>query len=663
MRDPFDTGSHLNIDFDTSHEAAEAWQDALKHDGDTTDVATERRARPARVKFFYVAMLGVIVLLAGRLTTLQIFNSDQNRALAEGNRIRETLVPAPRGVIYDGAHALVARNIPNFEVLITPSELPKKAEDRTAVYTTLAALLKKTPPEIQTTAEAKGLRYGQEILITDKLDRDTSILVSTKTSELPGVHTQDNPQRLYDRGGTYAHLLGYTGRVSEDDLKLNPDFKSADYVGKSGLESEYENTLRGTAGKRRVEVDASGQAIKELQSTDAQPGKNIVLSIDPELQNTMTTAVETGMRSTIKGNRATGGSAIALNPKNGEVLGMVSLPSFDPNKFVEGIDQKSYSALADDKQKPLFNRPISGEYPPGSTFKLVTATGALAEGAVAPGTYVASPPELVIDGFRFPDWDPAGHGSVNAVSALAQSSDVYFYKVSGGTKDQKGVGEDKLAHYMRQYNLGEKSGIDLPEERAGLVPTPKYKEDTFQEPWYIGDTYHMGIGQGFVLTTPLQVANYTAAVAMNGIAYKPHLVRATENADNPADQQVKQPEQLINLKVEPQVLKTVQEGMREAVQSSKGTAKQLKDLPIDICGKTGSAEFANETAAHAWFTAYAPCNDPQIVVTVMIEGGGEGADVAVPAARTILAQYFKVPAAPSVPVAGFNESRIGRPGD
>ncbi len=173
----------------------------------------------------------------------------------------------------------------------------------------------------------------------------------------------------------------------------------------------------------------------------------------------------------------------------------------------------------------------------------------------------------------------------------------------------------------------------------------------------------IGIGQGFVLTTPLQVANYTAAVAMNGIAYKPHLVRAIENADNPADQQVKPPEQLINLKVEPQVLKTVQEGMREAVQSSKGTAKQLKDLPIDICGKTGSAEFANETAAHAWFTAYAPCNDPQIVVTVMIEGGGEGADVAVPAARTILAQYFKVPAAPSVPVAGVNESRLGRPGD
>jgi penicillin-binding protein 2 len=635
-KDPFGSDSYLDLDFDTSYEDSESWQGALKTEEDPDRLVHERTGSRSRVRFFYGAAAAVFCLLLGRLMILQIVNWDQNKALAEGNRIRETDIRAPRGVIYDAKHQIIARNIPNVEVAVTPVELPRKPEDRQATYQVLADILKKSVPEVQQAAEAKGTRYGQQVVIADKLDRDTSMLAKVKTVGLSGVTVSENPQRQYDRTEEYAHLVGYTGRVSDEDLKRNDQLQSSDYVGKTGLERVYEDELRGTSGKRRVEVNAQGEAIKELASTEPVSGKNVILGIDPDLQTTMYKAVENGIKSSR--HKATGGSAIALNPKTGEVLGMVSAPSFDNNLFVNGIASDKYNELSTDERKPLFNRPVSGEYPPGSTFKLITATGALAEGVVNPNTTVASPPFIEVGGSKFVDWKESGHGSVNAAKALAVSSDVFFYTVGGGFKNQKGIGEDKLAEYMRQYGLGKQTGIDLPEERTGLVPSPQYKEETFNEPWYIGNTYQMAIGQGYVLATPLQVADYTAAVANGGVAYKPHLVKAFENPENPADVTTVKPEPVINLKVDKEVIQTVQEGMRQAVQS--GTAQELNSLPVDICGKTGSAEFANETNAHAWFTAYAPCNDPQIVVTVMIEGGGEGADVAVPAAKTILTQFF-----------------------
>lgn len=636
--DPFSTDHYLNLDFDTTHEDAERWQSALRNEESAEGIVREKRAISGRMRFFYVLLSVIFVVLAGRLLILQIITTDENKALAEGNRIRETDIRAPRGVIYDASHQIVAKNLPNTEVTVTPVELPKKSEQRDEVYRTLADILKKPAQELKTAAESRGLRYGQEILVADKLDRDTSVLLRVRAGDLRGVRIQENPQRQYEHPEQFAHLLGYTGRVSEDDLKLHPDFQASDYVGKTGLEQVYEQELRGQPGKQRSEVNAAGQAIKELQSSEPASGRSLVLSVDPGLQETMFKAVENGIKSSKQA--ATGGSAIALNPKNGEVLGMVSVPSFDNNLFVNGIKPGAYKELSENERKPLFNRPISGEYPPGSTFKIVTATGALAEGVVSPNKYLSSPPKITIQGYDFPDWSPSGHGSVDTVGALAQSSDVYFYKVSGGYTDQRGLGEDKLGDYMKQFNIGAPSGIDLPQEKIGLVPTPKWKEANVHEPWYIGNTYQMGIGQGFVLTTPIQVADYTAAIAGNGVAYKPHLVKAIENPDNPNDKQTIEPRPLINLKADADVIKVVQDGMRQAVKT--GTAQDLRDLPVEICGKTGSAEFANETKAHAWFTAYAPCDDPQIVLTVMIEGGGEGSDVAVPAARTIFSKFFNI---------------------
>lgn len=639
--DPFQNEQHLSIDFDTSYEEAEQWQGALRNEEDAEQIVREKGAVEARVRFFYLALGLIFLILLARLLTLQLFNAEQNKALAEGNRIRETDTRAPRGVIYDAKHNILARNVPNVEVTITPSELSRKADERAEVYQRLGTLINRPPADIKQLAESKGPRYAQQILVADKIDRNTSILLQMRAGNLSGVRVADNPQRQYGQAEQFAHLLGYTGRVSEDDLKRHPDFQPSDYVGKLGVEQTYEQDLRGQPGKQRVEVNAAGQALKELQSTDPTSGRNLVLSVDSDLQAVMVKAVENGIRSSKRA--ATGGSAIALNPKTGAVLGMVSIPSFDNNLFVNGIKENDYKELAENSRKPLFNRPISGEYPPGSTFKIVTVTGALAEGVISPSKYLASPPKITIQGYDFKDWNPSGHGSVNAEQAIAQSSDVYFYKVSGGFTDQRALGEDKLASYMRQFNIGEPSGIDLPGEHTGLVPTPKWKEDNYQEPWYIGNTYQMGIGQGYVLTTPIEVANYTAAIAGNGVAYQPHVVGAIENADNPNDRQIIAPKPLINLKASSDVIKVVQEGMRQAVRA--GTAQDLRNLPVDICGKTGSAEFANETSAHAWFTAYAPCDDPQIVLTVMIEGGGEGSDVAVPAARTIFEHFFKVPPA------------------
>lgn len=642
--DPFEPDQTLDLDLDSSADETETWAGALRTDETPEQVAKERKGSRTRLRFFSFALVAVFLLLAGRLTVLQIANFEQNKALAEGNRIRETDVRAPRGVIYDAKRGLVAQNIPNFELTIVPAELPSKPEERTAIYEKLAGPAKQSVDDIRRAAEEKGIRYGQQVVVADKLDRDAAVLLRIHASNLPGVQVQDNPQRQYASPELYSHAVGYTGRVSEDDLKRNPDFQASDYVGKTGLESVYQDELSGDPGKRRVEVNAQGEAIKELQAEDAVSGKNVILGIDPDLQKSMSLAVQNGISSSKK--KATGGSAIAINPKNGEVLAYISEPTFDNNRFVGGIPNDEYQKLATDEKKPLFNRPVSGEYPPGSTFKLITATAALAEGVVEAGTYVSSPPSIDVGGSKFVDWDPKGHGSVNAAGAIAVSSDVFMYKVSGGYGNQRGVGEDKLADYMHQFGLGKQTGIDLPDEHTGLVPTPDYKKKTFDEPWYIGNTYQMGIGQGFDLATPVQVATYTAAIAGNGIAYKPHLARAVESADNPADKRDIPAEPIVNLKVDRDVIQQVQEGMRRAVTS--GTAIDLKDMPVDVCGKTGSAEFANETNAHAWFTAYAPCDDPQIVVTVMIEGGGEGSDVAVPAAKRILETFFKIqPKTPS----------------
>ena len=656
-RDPFQNDHFLDRDFDTSYDETEAWVGALKNKEDAEQIVHERTGSTSRLRLFYLLVAAVLVLLAGRLLVLQIFNGEANKALAEGNRIRETDIRAPRGVIYDAQRKILARNVANFEVTATPSQLPRQEEKRAEIYAQLAEPLKKSAEDLKRLVEEKGLRYSQEILIADKLDRDSSVLLRVRANNLPGIRIANNPQRLYDQPEPYAHLLGYTGRVSEEDLKRNPNFQASDYVGKTGLEKVYEEELRGTNGKQRVEVNAQGQAVKELASQDAVSGKNLVLSLDPDLQKAMYDAVDNGIKSAKKG-KATGGSAVALNPKNGEVLAMVSLPSFNNNAFVGGIKDNDYQVLAQDERKPLFNRPVSGEYPPGSTFKIVTATAALGEGVITPDKYLSSPPSLDIQGYKFVDWKEEGHGSVNAARALAVSSDVYFYKVSGGYGDQRGVGEEKLGDYMRQFGIGAQTGIDLPDERIGLVPTRKYKEETFNEEWYIGNTYQMGIGQGFVLATPLQVATYTATIANNGVAFKPHLVKAVENADNPDDVQKVAAQPLVNLPVEREVIKAVQDGMRQVVET--GTGRELAPLPIDICGKTGSAEFANETQAHAWFTAYAPCDDPQIVVTVMIEGGGEGSDVAVPAAKRILEQFFKVTASPA-PKPEVNEANRSEP--
>ena len=644
-KDPFATGKFLNLDFDTSSQEAELWQGALRNEEDTSQVARERGGDSVRIRFFIVATALAFLLLVGRLMMLQIVGAEENAALAEGNRIRAIEIAAPRGVIYDARGGIVASNSPNFEVRVVPFELPRDEQERLRIYERLSEPLKKPPTEIRKIAEQHGLRYGQDVLVADGLGRDSSVLLRMRAQDLPGVIIQNNPRRQYVDPDLYAHVLGYVGKVSEEDLKHEPGLKQNDYVGKTGLERVYQDRLSGTPGQRRLEVNAQGDVLKELQSTEPEPGESVQLGIDPKLQRAMHDAVEGGIRSSRRA--ATGGSAVALDPKTGTVLGIVSLPSFNNNKFVGGIGESDYRSLANDPTKPLFNRPVAGEYAPGSTFKIVTATGALAEGVIGQGDYLASPPALEIEGYEFPDWKEGGHGSVNVVRALAVSSDVYFYKVAGGYDDTRGLGVDKLGDYMRQFGIGTPTGIDLPDEQDGLVPSPSYKQATFGEDWFIGNTYHMGIGQGFTLTTPLQVAIYTSAIAGNGIAYKPHLVKAYVDSKDKTKKTLHAPEPLVNLKVDRSVIEAVQQGMREVVQS--GTGLELKDLPVDICGKTGSAEFANETSAHAWFTAYAPCDDPRIVLTVMIEGGGEGSDVAVPAAKRIFESYFDVRAASPEP--------------
>ncbi|MDP4000120.1 MAG: penicillin-binding transpeptidase domain-containing protein, partial [bacterium] len=478
MKDPFGTDKFLNLDFDTSYGEAEQWQGALKNEEGTDTVARERSGDSARTRFFVIAIALLFVILTIRLMMLQIVGAAENAALAEGNRVRAIEIAAPRGVIYDAKGGIIARNTPNFEVRIVPVELPRKQAARAHVYSTLSEPLGKPAKDIRKRAEEKGLEYGQPVLIADGLPRERSILLRIRATDLPGVVIQNNPRRTYANTDLYAHLLGYVGKVSAEDLVEDDTLRRNDYVGKTGLEHIYQRELSGEPGERRLEVNAQGEVLKELQSNQPRPGQSVQLGIDPKLQKVMYDAVDNGMKSAKRG-QASGGSAIALDPRTGLVLGMVSLPSFDNNDFVDGVSQAKYKELSKDEEKPLFNRPVSGEYPPGSTFKIVTATGALAEGVVSPGDYVASPPFIDVGGSKFVDWKEDGHGTVNAVRALAVSSDVFFYKVSGGYDDQDGIGEDKLGDYMRQFGIGTPTGIDLPDEQDGLVPSPAYKQSTF----------------------------------------------------------------------------------------------------------------------------------------------------------------------------------------
>jgi penicillin-binding protein 2 len=448
--------------------------------------------------------------------------------------------------------------------------------------------------------------------------------------------------------------LGYLGAISSAALTEyeKRGYQQNDLVGVTGLEAAYEDQLRGRSGTDLAIVDANGNIISSRQQEAPIPGNNVILSLDVELQKQVEAALVKGMAK----KNVKQGVAIVMNPNNGEILSLVSLPAYDNNLFARGIKVTDFNALNQDKDRPLINHAISGMYPPGSVYKLFSAAGGLQEGVIDQNTQLFDPGIIYLPNKFFPDdprlaqpfynWYRPGFGFQNIYDAIANSNDIFFYKLAGGFTDfQTPLGQAMLAEYARLFGYGEPSGIDLPGEAPGLVPDPKWKQQTLNEQWTTGDTYNMAIGQGFVLSTPLQVLNMTATIANGGTLYRPHLGHAIVNATGTVTNTI-EPQVIRKLPIDAKNIAIIQQGMREAV--TRGTAWKVNFPDLAVAGKTGTAEYfgpkvRGNLPTHAWFTAYAPYDKPEVAVVVFVYGGGEGSEVAAPIAGEILRAYFNLP--------------------
>ena len=608
----------------------------------------------ARLRAFAGVIAVALAALLGQLWNIQVINGTQFRQRAEGNRVRVVTEKALRGVVYDRAGRQLVRNVPSYTASIVPADLPRSKAEQVSVFERLSHLVDVPADEIKRVVDGARQEPFTPVRIKSRLSRDTWFILQEQLAQLPGVVPQFTPIRGYPEGPLFGHLLGYTSQLPAGLLEklLAQGYERDDTLGVAGLEAAFEAELRGAPGRKQVEVDGVGRVTSELQTlVPTVPGGNLVMTIDAAFQRR---AAEI-LAATLAQARSHQGSLVALQPQTGEVLAMVSLPQYDNNRFAAGISQADYQWLSEDPWRPLLNHSIGGQYPPGSTFKLITAAAALQERVVTPQTGIACPGALVASGRTFRDWFPAGHGPNVAVRhAIAVSCDIYFYSVAGGNPSTglPGLGIRRLAEYARAFGIGERTGIRLPGEAAGLMPTEEWKRERTKEPWYIGDDYNTGIGQGDVLATPLQLATATAAVANGGTLYRPRLVSAIRDADGHVVQTLP-PEVIRKLPVAPEYLAAIRAGMRDAVAAEFGTAyyalkQAAPGAPAAVAGKTGTAEFAGppdskgNLPTHALFVGYAPYEDPQIAVAVVVYGGGEGAEVAAPAAAEAIGAYFEL---------------------
>ena len=590
--------------------------------------------KPKRpIWIFWALTLIILGILIAQLLNLQISQGSFNRFLAEGNRIRSRGIPAPRGLIYDSKGNLLVNNDASFSLEIYPLDLPKQEKERQQFYDNLSAITTISSDEIKNAIKEKGFNRADPIILKENIDRDIAMLLEVKTNNMPGVVISKNPIRNYSLLTGLSQIIGYVGQVTDEEIKTNPNLKMNQVIGKEGLEKTYQEYLKGQDGISQIEVDSRGRAQRVLSNLPPSPGNNLTLTLDKDLEAYMAYSLESGINNA--GSKA--GAAVAIDPKTGGVLGMVSWPTYDNNIFAKGTSQESYQNIFSDPMQPLFNRAISGSYPSGSTIKPLIAAAGLQDGVITENTTINDPGEIKVANYTYPDWK--AHGLVDVRKALAVSCNVFFYSVGGGWEKIRGLGVNKLHDYLEKFGFGQKLGIDLPSENSGLVPSPEWKEQVKKESWYLGDTYHMSIGQGDVLVTPLQMATAIATIANDGELLKPYLVsKITDKNGNIV--KINQKEVIRSKFIDSGNLQIVREGMRNCVTASYGSCRGINDLPIAVAAKTGTAQFGNEGKTHAWFVAFAPYNDPQIAISIIVEGGGEGYSAAEPIAKDILNWYF-----------------------
>jgi len=596
-----------------------------------------------RLRFQVVVYLvvSVFVVLLLRLWFLQIIKGESYRNLSENNRIRLEDIPPTRGIIYDRHGRILVDNRPAFKLALVPADV----SDMRQTLDKLGRILE--VDELQLEEKVKSAPRGapfRPVLLSRDMNRNQVAAVETHRFNLPGVMVQIEPRRSYEMPSFAAHLIGYLGEIEEAQLreKRHQGYKLGDYLGKYGVELEWEGELKGLRGGRQVEADAAGRQLSILREVAPEPGHNLILTLDTQLQLRAENALK---------DKA--GAIIAMDPTTGDILAMASSPAFDQNQFVRGLAPNEWQAIVDNPLHPLENKAIQGQYPLGSTFKPVVATAALAEGLVNPGTTFYCTGEYKLGNQVYRCWKKRGHGQIALFQALVQSCDVYFYQLG-----QK-LGIDLLSTYAQRYRLGSRTLIRLNNEAGGLVPTAQWKLRRFGVPWQKGEDLVTAIGQGFLLATPIQMAVFYTAIANGGKFLRPRVVLRVEDPDGGVIKNVS-PEILGNLNLSPNIISLLQKALAGAVNEPNGTgrAAQLRGRlrSIKVAGKTGTAqvvrapedeeeegdesEIPYEYRDHAWFVAYAPAEAPEILVVVLVEHGGHGGSAAAPLAREVMEEYF-----------------------
>lgn len=583
-------------------------------------------------------ILFVVAVLGWRLINLQIIEGTKNRVLAEDNRLRNREIPAPRGEIRDSQGKTLASSVAAYSLALYPAELPRDRREREEVVAEVERVTGLDLSPVRKELNTSGLTSLYPIVLATEIERDTALLWRIRLHELAGVSVETTPQRTYAEVPGLGHILGYVGKVAEEDQKRWPHLSGAALVGKTGIEGVFEEDLQGTVGKEHIEVDAKGRVERILAAELPVPGETLTLTLDSRLQ----TSLATHLADLTVSRGQTKAAALALDPRTGGILALVSLPSFDPTIFVSREREADRRAVLEDADRPLVNRVTSGTYPSGSTIKPVIAAAALEERIVTERTTLDTSAGVIeVGAWRFPDWKI--HGLSDVRQALAESNDIFFYALGGGYAHIAGLGVENMQTWLSRFGFGRATGIDLPGERPGLVPSAAWKEERFGESWYIGDSYHLAIGQGFFLATPLQLAMATAAIANGGTLLKPYLVANKQAAGGGIVAVGDRSVTLADL-VRPEVASTIREGMRLTV--TEGTARSLSTLPLPVAGKTGTAQFGTLTdgsyPTHSWFTGFAPSENPELAVVVLVEGGGESTDAAVPVAKRFFEDWWHI---------------------
>jgi len=590
-----------------------------------------------RFKISFAVIAIMLSLLVIRMWHLQVIRGDELSQRSENNSVRLRKIRPLRGLIMDTNRQVLVDNQPSFDIVFVPNrsrniqDMAKKLKNLYEERSLASSMEFPSPGK---------KRFIAPVKLEKNINRKKLAVIETHALDLPGVAVEVVPIRQYLGGEMMAHLIGYTGEVSREDLEKDESGESGigDITGKNGIEKYLDSYLKGKSGAEQVEVNVLGKEIKLVGRIQPVPGYNVMLTIDASLQKIAWEALK-DMR----------GSVVAMDTRDGSVLALVSTPSFDPNLFNGGISIEDWENLSTDPSHPMENRAVSGQYPPGSTYKLIVAAAALEEGLITPDTTFFCNGSFELGNRTYRCWQKKGHGHVNLHRAIVESCDVYFYNLG------KLIGVDKLAEYARGFGLGSASGIDLPREKGGLIPTKQWKLARFRESWQMGETISLAIGQGYNLLTPLQLVNAYAALANGGVIYRPRLIKSIETMDGRVIRSF-EPEQKGKIPISQKNMEILRYALWGVVNENGGTGYALRRKEADVCGKTGTSQVIglpeDEKARkrkinlarfrdHALFVCFAPYKNPEIAVAVIVENAGHGGSVAAPIARKIIDAYFE----------------------